>query len=131
MVKKIEKSAREIAARRGVQLADFKIINADPPAQSDPSIIAAIEESASELSLTHRRMVSRAYHDSLFMARSTILSGHLIPLSTDNFFLQLQDCPNWDDFCSLSQRCVKSIGKDGISPNFIENYLFLRLQPQA
>ena len=58
----------EIAARRRVAIA-WEEINSDPPADGDPRTIALAEEVAMGLGLATRRMVSRAYHDSLFMAR--------------------------------------------------------------
>jgi ureidoglycolate amidohydrolase len=61
-------SSQEIAARRGVTI-DWKEINADPPAEGDPKTIAIAEDVALKLDLATKRMVSRAYHDSLFMAR--------------------------------------------------------------
>jgi len=57
-----------IAARRGVTVRT-EPINADPPAQCAPTIVDAIEGACSERGLRHRRMISRAYHDSLFMSR--------------------------------------------------------------
>ena len=61
-------AADEIAARRGVKVV-WDEINADPPADGDPRTIAIAEDVALKLDLATRRMVSRAYHDSLFMAR--------------------------------------------------------------
>ncbi len=45
------------------------MINQDPPATSSNDVMNAIKEAVSELGLTSTDMVSRAYHDSLFMAR--------------------------------------------------------------
>ena len=64
----IRRAAVEICTRRSVQI-DFSEINADPPAPGDAHTIAIAEQVCVELGLSHRRMVSRAYHDSLFMAR--------------------------------------------------------------
>lgn len=58
----------EVAERRGVAI-DFEMVNADPPASCHGAILEAIAASAEEAGLTTKRMVSRAYHDSLFMAR--------------------------------------------------------------
>ena len=58
----------EIAARRGVEIT-WEEINCDPPADGDPCTIAITEDVALQLDLATKRMVSRAYHDSLFMAR--------------------------------------------------------------
>jgi N-carbamoyl-L-amino-acid hydrolase len=47
----------------------FETVNADPPASCDAEILNAIESSVAEAGYASRRMVSRAYHDSLFVAR--------------------------------------------------------------
>ena len=64
----MHEASNEIAARRGVEIA-WEEINGDPPADGDPRTIAIAEDVALKLDLATRRMVSRAYHDSLFMAR--------------------------------------------------------------
>ncbi|QDZ25675.1 N-carbamyl-L-amino acid amidohydrolase [Chloropicon primus] len=64
----IIRSAEVIARKRSVEM-EHKIVNQDPPAPCDASVIDAVQESANELGLTSRRMVSRAYHDALFMAQ--------------------------------------------------------------
>jgi N-carbamoyl-L-amino-acid hydrolase len=45
------------------------MVNADPPAASSPAIVAAIEQACATLHLPAQKMVSRAYHDTLFLAR--------------------------------------------------------------
>jgi ureidoglycolate amidohydrolase len=74
----IRRSAEEICARRSVQL-EFSEINADPPAPGDARTIAIAEQVCVELGLRYRRMVSRAYHDSLFMARVSPTTMIFIP----------------------------------------------------
>lgn len=69
VIEKINHSAIRIAQNRKVSLSEFKIVNQDPPAASDKSVIGAMEAASKELNLTHKMMISRAYHDSLFMAR--------------------------------------------------------------
>jgi len=69
VVEKIHQSAIKITKTRGVKLSDFHVINQDPPALSDEAIIKAVETATKELNLTSKLMISRAYHDSLFMAR--------------------------------------------------------------
>ncbi|XP_021692030.2 ureidoglycolate hydrolase isoform X2 [Hevea brasiliensis] len=69
VIEKIQQSAMTIAKNRGVKLSEFKVINQDPPALSDKSVIEAMEAASKELNLIHKLMISRAYHDSLFMAR--------------------------------------------------------------
>jgi ureidoglycolate amidohydrolase len=61
-------SAADIAERRKVRY-NYTMINQDPPASCSQDIQTAVLEAAEELSLSHMSMVSRAYHDSLFMAR--------------------------------------------------------------
>ncbi|ESR33408.1 hypothetical protein CICLE_v10007151mg, partial [Citrus x clementina] len=68
VIEKIHQSAITIAKNRAVTLSEFKIVNQDPPALSEKSIIEAVEAASKELNLTHKFMISRAYHDSLFMA---------------------------------------------------------------
>jgi hydantoinase/carbamoylase family amidase len=51
------------------QTTTIEMINADPPATCDPNIVAAIEAACNEAELKSQRMISRAYHDSLFMAQ--------------------------------------------------------------
>jgi ureidoglycolate amidohydrolase len=60
--------ALEVARRRGVRIS-FETVNADPPATCDETILQAVQEAVSAAGLSSRRMVSRAYHDSLFVAR--------------------------------------------------------------
>ncbi|KAE8685574.1 Ureidoglycolate hydrolase [Hibiscus syriacus] len=79
VIKKIHNSAKAIAKKRYVTLSEFKIINQDPPAHSEKSIIEATEAASKELKLTRKYMVSRAYHDSLFMARISPMGMIFIP----------------------------------------------------
>ena len=57
-----------VMARRGVRII-FEVLNADPPATCDPAILDALEMAITEAGLKSRSLVSRAYHDSLFVAR--------------------------------------------------------------
>ncbi|MEM9352146.1 MAG: M20 family metallo-hydrolase [Planctomycetota bacterium] len=66
LLEKITAAAQEVANRRGVAL-EWSVLNADPPATCADAVIAAAEQASA--GLQHRRMISRAYHDSLFMAR--------------------------------------------------------------
>ncbi len=58
----------EITARRGLS-ATISTINQDPPATCDPALVDSIEAAAKARGYSVRRQISRAYHDSLFMAR--------------------------------------------------------------
>jgi len=74
----LRQACADVAQRRGVTVTT-ELVNADPPAACDEAILAAMEESAAEAGKTARRMVSRAYHDSLFMARIAPIAMLFIP----------------------------------------------------
>jgi N-carbamoyl-L-amino-acid hydrolase len=74
----IKIAAAGICARRGVELT-FEEINSDLPVDADPPTIAVIEDVCRELGLDSRRMVSRACHDSFFMARVAPTAMIFIP----------------------------------------------------
>jgi N-carbamoyl-L-amino-acid hydrolase len=67
-LEEIRRGAAAACARRSVRM-EFEEINADPPAAGDPMTIEAAEGACARLGLRSLRMVSRAYHDSLFMSR--------------------------------------------------------------
>ncbi|KAL9240353.1 hypothetical protein vseg_014586 [Gypsophila vaccaria] len=79
VVNKIHQSAVEIAKKRNVKLSGFEIVNQDPPAAADEKIIKSMEAASRELNLDYKLMVSRAYHDSLFMARISPMGMIFIP----------------------------------------------------
>lgn len=68
VVAAVREAAQEITTRRGLS-ADIEMRNSDPPAAAAAEITGAITLAAEMLGISHRPMVSRAYHDSLFMAR--------------------------------------------------------------
>ncbi|HVW21918.1 MAG TPA: M20 family metallo-hydrolase [Opitutaceae bacterium] len=74
----IRRAVEETSARRRIR-AEFAEINADPPAAGDPRTIAIAEEVCRELGLPSQRMVSRAYHDSLFLSRVSPTTMIFIP----------------------------------------------------
>ncbi len=69
---------REVEERRGVKIATA-IVNADPPANCDVAILTAMEQAAKDANKSYKKMVSRAYHDSLFMARIAPVGMLFIP----------------------------------------------------
>jgi N-carbamoyl-L-amino-acid hydrolase len=73
-----KKAAKEIAQRRQVQI-QIEMLNADPPASSSPRILSAITAACGEMKIPSRRIVSRAYHDSLFMSRIAPVAMIFIP----------------------------------------------------
>lgn len=74
----IRAAADKACATRGVTM-EFEEINADPPAAGDPATVAIAEAVCAELGHTSLRMVSRAYHDSLFLARVSPTTMIFIP----------------------------------------------------
>ena len=72
---------RDIASlerRRDVTIEE-KLVNADAPAQSSPHIVETIVEVCNDNGIKYKKMVSRAYHDSLFMARIAPIAMIFIP----------------------------------------------------
>lgn len=67
-IERIRSSALESCAKRGVSL-EWTCIHSDPPAICSEGILGIAEGLCGSLGLSSRRMISRAYHDSLFMAR--------------------------------------------------------------
>ncbi len=78
VLRRIEQACDEVARRRGVR---FRIepINADPPAACAPEVIDAIVRACEARGLGYERMISRAYHDSLFMSRIAPTAMIFIP----------------------------------------------------
>jgi len=74
----IAEACKRVAAKRNVQVT-ITPINADAPATCSPRIIEAMVQAADESGLSYRKMVSRAYHDSLFMARIAPVGMVFIP----------------------------------------------------
>ena len=60
-------AAHAIGQRREMDAA-VEVVNADPPATCAPDLVAAVQAASSDLGLACKEMISRAYHDSLFMA---------------------------------------------------------------
>jgi len=63
----IQSAAAGICRRRHIGL-DMQVINADPPAACEPALVELVAGVCQELELSFAKMISRAYHDALFMA---------------------------------------------------------------
>ena len=74
----IEQACEATATKRGVTVTT-EVINSDAPASCSPVILDAIEAASNEEGAKSQRMVSRAYHDSLFMARICPIAMIFIP----------------------------------------------------
>ncbi len=68
VLESIASACQEIAQRRGVAITPA-MANADAPASCSAAVVKAIEAACAEAGVGSMRMVSRAYHDALFMAR--------------------------------------------------------------
>lgn len=66
-LRQIEFAAREICRRRRIGL-EWQVINADPPAVCARDLVDLVADVCRTLELSFTKMISRAYHDSLFMA---------------------------------------------------------------
>lgn len=74
----IRQQCDEIAGLRSVSV-QIEVVNADAPTECAPKVVDAIEGACRTNQLGFRRMVSRAYHDSLFMSRITPTGMIFIP----------------------------------------------------
>ncbi len=78
MIASLETACAEVAARRGVRVT-IEVVNRDAPATCDPAIVETAAEVCRANDIPCDLMVSRAYHDSLFMARICPTSMIFIP----------------------------------------------------
>jgi len=78
VMRTIETTCHSISAKRQVAILS-ELLNADAPADCDPAIVEALSQSCRKHELNFLPMVSRAYHDSLFMARIAPAAMLFIP----------------------------------------------------
>jgi ureidoglycolate amidohydrolase len=78
IIKAIDDACTNAAENRQVQVR-MDIINADAPAQSSPLVVEALRASCRDAQFEFMSMVSRAYHDSLFMSRIVAQGMLFIP----------------------------------------------------
>jgi ureidoglycolate amidohydrolase len=74
----IKAACNEVAEGRKVAVK-LEMINADAPAISSPQILDVLAAACEAEKVTHKRMVSRAYHDSSFMAQIAPIAMVFIP----------------------------------------------------
>lgn len=77
-LQQIEKAAAGICQRRGVKL-ESKRLNVDPPAICGSDLVETVSSVCHKLNISYKRMISRAYHDSLFMAQICPVTMIFIP----------------------------------------------------
>lgn len=74
----LETAARAISAKRQVSIHN-ELLNADAPRDCAPIVIEALSQSCRKHGLAFLSMVSRAYHDSLFIGRIAPVAMLFIP----------------------------------------------------
>jgi ureidoglycolate amidohydrolase len=78
IMQKMESAGKGIAEKRQVSVRT-ELVNADAPAVCSPLVVEALSESCRKHNLNFLPMVSRAYHDSLFMSRIAPTAMLFIP----------------------------------------------------
>ena len=78
VIQSMEQASKLISGGRQVTI-HTELLNADAPAASAPEIVEALSESCRKHQLNFLPMVSRAYHDSLFMSRIAPVAMLFIP----------------------------------------------------
>ncbi len=78
VMRAIETTCESISAQRHVSIRS-EVLNADAPANCAPEIIEALSQSCRQHGLKFFSMVSRAYHDSLFISRIAPVAMLFIP----------------------------------------------------
>jgi hydantoinase/carbamoylase family amidase len=71
-------AAREIAERRGLEIEVTPIV-VDVPVACDAGVVEAAEAACLGLALSHRRMVSGAYHDAMILGRNVPIGMIFVP----------------------------------------------------
>ena len=74
----VRSACADLQERRGVRIVE-EWVNADAPTLSSPHIVAVLEEVCREQAIVAKKMVSRAYHDSSFLAQIAPVAMIFIP----------------------------------------------------
>jgi N-carbamoyl-L-amino-acid hydrolase len=77
-LKRIEAGVSNVCRRRRIQF-ELEKVNVDSPAICAPSLVNTVSAVCDELGLRVKKMISRAYHDSLFMAQTCPTTMIFIP----------------------------------------------------
>ena len=78
VIKAVENARNAISANRKVAI-HTEMLNADAPAECDPAVVQALSEACRKHKQKFLPMISRAYHDSLFMSRIAPVAMLFIP----------------------------------------------------
>jgi N-carbamoyl-L-amino-acid hydrolase len=74
----VRQDCEDLRQRRKVTITE-ELVNADAPAQSSYHIVELLEDICNTQAIPYKKMVSRAYHDSLFMASIAPIAMIFIP----------------------------------------------------
>ena len=74
----VRRDCEDLRERRKVTITE-ELVNADAPAQSSAHTVQILEDICTKNGIPYKTMVSRAYHDSLFMARVAPVAMIFIP----------------------------------------------------
>jgi ureidoglycolate amidohydrolase len=74
----IERASQEVSRKRNVSIRS-ELLNADAPADCAAEVVEALSRACEKHRLSSRRMISRAYHDSLFISRIAPVAMLFIP----------------------------------------------------
>lgn len=78
VIRNIIQGVEQVCTRREIKYS-VEIINMDPPTKSGSEVLKALVASCGDAGVRFKLMVSRAYHDSLFMARIAPTAMLFIP----------------------------------------------------
>ncbi len=78
VMREIEIAQKNIVTKRQVSIRE-ELVNADAPAQCAPAIVDALSQACAKHNFASMKMVSRAYHDSLFMSRIAPVAMLFVP----------------------------------------------------
>jgi ureidoglycolate amidohydrolase len=78
LIAAVDEVCHAIASKRGVSVR-LELVNADAPGECAANIVETLSASCKKHGLTFLTMVSRAYHDSLFMSRIAPVGMLFIP----------------------------------------------------
>jgi ureidoglycolate amidohydrolase len=78
VLRRIAEAGRRVAAARRVSVR-MEPTNTDPPARCAPDVVDAIVAACDARGIPYERMISRAYHDSLFMSRIVPMAMIFVP----------------------------------------------------
>jgi ureidoglycolate amidohydrolase len=78
VIERVRTAVQAISQKRGLRY-EIELLNADRPARCDPNILGVLREACESEGVSSMDMVSRAYHDSLFMSRIAPTAMLFIP----------------------------------------------------